>query len=249
MSLSISNELTENESQLFYDLNIEIEGAVYSNNQEYVTEDIYSTKCEADVNYKIIDTYSAVKCQNASFTVSESLKRKNNDKIEIVEILANPVYEKTEMKGSKAQFTGKLDICVIGVNQREDENEYVYEGYELPFKYEADLKSYPEEITQRCSFTVGKISGKYDEERFLVNCEVFVSYDTVEKSKHNVLDTAVLKKDKEIKNDLACVRVCFPTESDTLWEIAKKYHTTVSKIVEQNDLDKSTEFYKKKLII
>ena len=38
------------------------------------------------------------------------------------------------------------------------------------------------------------------------------------------------KKDKEIKSDLACVRVCFPTESDTLWEIAKKYHTTSSRV-------------------
>lgn len=249
VSLSISNELNENESQLFYDLNIEIEGAAYSNNQEYVTEDIYSTKCDTDVNYKIIDTYSAVKCQNASFTVSESLKRKNNDKIEIVEIIATPVYEKAEMKVSKSQFTGKLDIVVIGVNQKDDEKEYVYESYELPIKYEADLKSNNEEVISRCSFMVGKISGKYDEERFLVNSEIFVSYDTVEKSKHKVVDTAILKKDKEIKSDLACVRVCFPTESDTLWEIAKKYHTTVSKITEQNDIDASESIYRKKLII
>ena len=249
VSLSISSEQNDDESQLFFDLNVEIEGATYSNREESVTEDIYSTKCEADTSYKNIDTYSAVKCQNASFTVSESLKRKNNDKTEIIEILATPVYEKAEIKGSKIVFLGKLDLNVIGANQGEAEIEYVCDSYELPIRYEADLKSYYEDCNTRCNFTVGKISGKYDEERFLVNGEVFVSYDTVEKSKHNVLDTAVLKKDKEIKNDLACVRVCFPTENDTLWEIAKKYHTTVSKIVEQNDLDKSTEFYKKKLLI
>ena len=159
------------------------------------------------------------------------------------------MYEKAEIKGSKIVFLGKLDLNVIGANQGEAEIEYVCDSYELPIRYEADLKSYYEDCNTRCNFTVGKISGKYDEERFLVNGEVFVSYDTVEKSKHKVLDTAILKKDKEIKNDMSCVRVCFPTENDTLWEIAKKYHTTVSKIVEQNDLDKSTEFYKKKLII
>ena len=38
-------------------------------------------------------------------------------------------------------------------------------------------------------------------------------------------------------------------EGDTLWEIAKKYHTTVSKITEQNDIDASESIYRKKLII
>ncbi|MBQ4509401.1 MAG: LysM peptidoglycan-binding domain-containing protein [Clostridia bacterium] len=249
ISLSISNELNEDESQLFFDLNVEIEGAVYSNKEESVTVDCYSTKHETEASYKIIDTYSAVKSQNANFTVSEAVKRKNNDELDIVDIIATPVFEKAEFKGSRAVFSGKLNACVIAMSQKDGEKEYISENYELPIKFEDDLKSYFAECISRCDFTVGKISGKYDEERFIINGDIFVSYDTVEKSKHKVLDTAILKKDKEIKNDLACVRVCFPTEDDTLWEIAKKYHTTVAKITEQNDLDTQTEFYKKKLII
>lgn len=249
VSLSISNELNDDSSQLFYDLNVEIEGAVYENKEEYVTKDCYSTKYETDANYKIIDTYSAVKCQNTSFTVSESLKRKNNDNVEIIEVFANPVCEKAEIKGSKSVFSGKLEINVIGKTQKEEDSEYICDSFELPIKYETDLKTYPEECVWRYNFTLGKISAKYDSEKLLVNGEIFVSYDTVEKCKHKVLDTAILKKDKEIKSDMSCVRVCFPTEDDSLWEIAKKYHTTVDKITEQNDIDNTADFYKKKLII
>ncbi|MBR2024339.1 MAG: LysM peptidoglycan-binding domain-containing protein [Clostridia bacterium] len=247
--LAISNELNDDEGQLFFDLNLEFEGATYDNKEEYVTKDCYSTKWETETNYKTIDTYSMVKCQNASFTVSESLKRKNNEATEIVEIIATPVFEKAEIKGQKSIFTGKLDVNVIGMHQTDEGNEYLCDTFEVPIKYETDIKLYPEEVFQRCSFTVGKVSGRYDTEKFLLNSEIFLSYDIVEKSKHKVLDTAILKKDREIKNDLACVRVCFPTEDDSLWEIAKKYHTTVEKIASQNDLDSPYEFYKKKLII
>ena len=45
---------------------------------------------------------------------------------------------------------------------------------------------------------------------------------------------------KEIKKEAGCVRVYFPKEGDTLWEIAKMYHTTVAALKENNDEDAKT---------
>ena len=68
-----------------------------------------------------------------------------------------------------------------------------------------------------------------------------------EKYKARVLDSATINKDKEIDRDKSCVCVYFPKDGDTLWEIAKRYHTTENKIASQNDLD-GTEL-KKSLIV
>ena len=47
----------------------------------------------------------------------------------------------------------------------------------------------------------------------------------------------IVKKDKKIKNDASCIRVYFPKSGDTLWKIAKRYKTTVSNIMELNNLE------------
>ena len=251
ISLSISNELNDNTNQLFFDLNCELEGIVAHNKDEYLTSDCYSTKYETDATYKAIDSYSVLKNQNVSFTVSEVAKRKNNEATEIIEILANPVYEKTEIKGQKASITGKIELNVIGKGEEKEngEVEYINDTYDVPFKYDTDLGKTPYECIVRNNLTVGNVNGRYDTDKLFVNCEVFLAQDIIEKSKIEILDTAIIKKDKEIKNSSACVRVYFPKEKDTLWEIAKKYHTTVNKIAEQNEIDASADITTKNLII
>lgn len=251
ISLSISNELNDDSNQLFFDLNCELEGIASRNRDEYVTGDCYSTKCETEATYKTIDTYSSVKGQNSSFTVSEVIKRKNNDAKEIIDILASPVCEKTEIKGQKASITGKIELNIIGRGGEKEngEVEYINDTYEVPFKYDTDIGAAPCECIVRSNLTVGSISGRYDTDKLFVNCEVFLAQDVIGKSKTEILDTAVIKKDKEIKNSSACVRVCFPKDGDTLWEIAKKYHSTVNQIAEQNEIEVSSDISGSKLIV
>ena len=55
--------------------------------------------------------------------------------------------------------------------------------------------------------------------------------------------------DKEIKKEASCVRVYFPKEGDTLWEIAKKYHITVNQLKEQNGVNEATFNASKSLIV
>lgn len=251
ISLAISNEMNDDTNQLFFDLNCELEGIVSHNREEYVTSDCYSTKCETDTSYKIIDTYSAVKSQNVSFTVSEAVKRKNNEAREIIEIIANPVCEKTEIKGQKASLVGKIEMNIIARCEEKEngEAEYVNDTYEIPFRYDTDLGKTADDIIVRNNLTIGSLNGRYDTDKLFVNCEIFLAQDIVEKAKDEILDTAVIKKDKEIKNDSACVRVYFPKDGDTLWEIAKKYHTTINKISDQNEIEASAEIPTKNLII
>ena len=251
ISLSISNELNDDTNQLFFDLNCELEGIVSQNREEYVTRDCYSTKCETEATYKTVDIYSGVKCQNSSFTVSEVIKRKNNDAKEIIDIIANPVCEKTEIKGQRASIIGKLELNIIGKGEEKEngEVEYLNDSYEVPFKYDTDMGAAPYECIVRNNFALGNVNGRYDNDKLFINCEVFLAQDIIGKEKTEILDTAVIKKDKEIKNSSACVRVCFPKEGDTLWEIAKKYHSTVNQIAEQNDIEATSEIASKKLIV
>lgn len=238
VSLSISNEEKDGENALFFDLTCEIEANTIRNGEILVTRDAYSTKNEMEATYKTMEYFKGLKAQNGSFTLSESKKRENKEISEIIAILADPVYEKSETKGAKIYHHGKLLVDVIGkkVSDADGEVQYMHDCYELPIKYEADMGKATKNILAQCDFSIGKQNARYDDESFYITAEIFVSHSVYEKCEALVLDQAIIKTDKEIKKDASCVRVCFPKAGQTLWDVAKKYHTTISKIKEQNDI-------------
>lgn len=249
VSLSISNEQAGEKSELFFDLTCEIECEVARNSEVQITRDAYSTMYETLPTYQSIDVYNVVKEQNASFTVSEGQKRRDKDLTDIISIIADPVYEKSEIKGSKINHLGRLLVNILG-KSTPDENgnwEYMSQSYEIPLKYESDVGKISKNAISNCTFSLGNINARYDEENMFVTAEIFVSHSVYDKSTEEILDTATIRKEKEIKRDSGCVRVCFPKENETLWDVAKRYHTTVNKIKEQNDITDNQ--IKKSLII
>ena len=149
------------------------------------------------------------------------------------------MYEKSETKGAKIYHHGKLLVDVIGkkISDTDGEVQYMHDYYELPIKYEADMGKATKSIMAQCDFSIGKQSARYDDESFYLTAEIFVSHSVYEKCEALVLDQAIIKTDKEVIKNSSCVRVCFPREGETLWDIAKRYHTTKSKIKEQNDIE------------
>ena len=108
------------------------------------------------------------------------------------------------------------------------------EVYEIPFKYDMPCDS--GEITSRVNYSHSVTSVGYENDKFCISMEMYPSVSVFAKSSCEILDQAIIKKDKEFKKDSACVRVFFPKDCDILWEVAKKFHTTERKIVEDNSL-------------
>lgn len=250
VSLAISNEQNDEAGQLFFDLSCELEGEVLRNTENTLTRDCYSTQYETEESYKTIEAYKGIKAQNCSFTISEGVKRKNKDMAKIIDVMWDPVAEKAEVKGGRATVSGKLNLAIIGENEpKENENrEYMSESYEVPFKYACEVGNVQDPLL-RCDICASGVEARIDGDKIQVNGEIYLAMSVIEKNRIQVLDTSVLKKDEEIKRDAGCVRVYFPKEGDTLWEIAKKYHITMAKLKEQNDLGADTVEGIKNLII
>ncbi len=251
VSLSISNSESQDGNELFFDLECEFVGEVTRNCESTVTKDAYSTKNEMEATYKEIDLYRTLKSQNASFTVSEALPRTKPEISKIIEIISDPVYEKCETKGGKAHFHGKLFACVVGTTEPNENGEYEYlsETYELPIKYEADMGKINGDVIARCTFLLGNLSARYDSEKFYLTAEIMPSYSAYERTKETVLDKGNILKDIEYRRDPACVRVTFPKENETLWDVAKRYHVSVNKLVQDNDISPDLTALPKSLIV
>lgn len=246
VSLSISNEQSLDTPQLFFDLCCEMNAEVLRKRKVEVTTDCYSTKYESEATYTDLESYEGVKIQQASFTLTEGIKRKSNDADIIIDQIVNPVCEKIEARGNSLHLAGKLYTSIIA-RGKEDENgrsEYLCDSYEIPFKHEIELPKAVNSYTLRINLSTSTPSARYDESRLHVSCEIYVGIMLIEKNTARVLEGATLLKEQELKNDASIVRVYFPKSDDTLWTIAKKYHTTINKIKSENDLAENDKITK-----
>lgn len=251
ISLSISNEMNDDANQLFFDLEYELEWVLMGNRESWLPVDCYSTMYETEVQYKSIDTYEGVRCQNVSFSLNEALKIKNGEIKEIIDTYATPTVEKTEIKGRKLCTMGKVDLTLIGRGKENEmgEYEYISDSYEIPFKYETEIGENQGDIISRSLPFISNINARYDADRLMVNCEIYLKQDVFRKSREQILESTKINTEAEIKNNPACVRVCFPTEGSTLWEIAKKYHVSPTYIAKKNALSGENDDLKPSLII
>lgn len=249
-SLSLSSEEKDGETGLYFDLTCDLVGEVIRNTERNVLADAYSTKHKSFGTYKELEYYRALGAKNASFTVCEEKKRSGHDGESVVLVMGEPIWEKTEVKGTKAYHLGKLNVSVIMKNEDAIENErYSLETYELPIKFEEELGKAVKSPLSICDFTLGAITVKQENERAFITAEVNASTSVFEKNMQSCLSELTINTDEEIKNERSCVRVCFPREGETLWDVSKRYNAPLAKLASQNELDKNATELPKYLII
>ena len=237
VSLSISGDSTG--EQLFFDIELELEGCVLKRQTTRITQDCYSTVCDSDVSYKDVELADVVKMGSYSFTVQEGVKRKNNEIKEIITEIAHPVWEKTEIKGNKMYLLGKVIVAVIGKSEAKENGveEYLSESYEIPYKYELDTGRELSNYLVNAEVSCGKINTRYDGDKLQVSAELYPSLTIFEKTKVKAIDSATIHTDKKIEKNGSQVVVYFKKDSDTLWDIAKRYHTTMAGLKKENQIE------------
>lgn len=249
-ALSLSSEEKDGETGLYFDLTCDLCGEVIRNTEKTVLADAYSTKHKSFGTYREVEYYRALGAKNASFTVCEEKKRSGREGESVVLVMGEPIWEKTEIKGTKAYHLGKLNVNVIMKNEEALENEkYSLETYELPIKFEEELGRAVKSPLSICDFTLGAISVKPESERAFITAEVYSATSIFEKNTQSCLSELTISTDEEIKNERASVRVCFPREGETLWDVSKRYSAPLAKLAAQNELDKNATELPKYLII
>lgn len=251
VSLSISSEENDTGCELFFDLCYDIEAEVYRSTTSTLTLDCYSTKVGIDCEYEDISLYSLASCGNDFVTISESVKRKNKDICEIIDVLCDPVCEKYEIKGNTLCLSARLCTYIIGKGKTNDDGtfEYISESYELPIKHEWTLPSPCQGATVRVGVSASALSARLSDDKIHLGGEVYPSFCVLDKSQVRVLSEATLNHGIEHKKDASCVRAYFPKGDESLWDIAKRYHTTREKLMRDNSLSSESLEGVKALII
>ena len=233
ISLSISNEQNSSTSQLFFDLGCEIEAEALKKRVSSITLDCFSTKYPTTQSYKNVNSLYCPCMALNIYNFSASAKRKSNEKLTLIDQMASPVCEKLEIKENKAQISGKIQANLILQNEQ---GEYLCESYDMPFKQELELNGTPNSVIYRAQASMGIPSVRLDSDKVTLSAELSFGTTIFDQVQTLALDEAKINKDEAISKNPAKITVYFPKSGDTLWEIAKKYSTTVNNICSANDI-------------
>ena len=215
--------------------------AVFIDSDELICSDVisdaYSTKCNLDVNTTPVSVMELISNVQTSVSVKESVKIP--DKIpqisKIYHVISKPYIDRCEPLKNKLQISGVLDTYVLYISSKDDSPVYSFKA-EIPFKTDIDCEKNTEgcEIslfaeTSRLSYSINA-AGE-------IELRAFIDFDIQTLSAGEVsIITSV--EESELQNiDNPSIVLYFVQKGDTLWSIAKRYHTKSEYIEELNQLD------------
>ena len=194
-------------------------------------KDVYSIARRTENQYKSVRCASNGAVVSGNFTLSDSVALDEcgiAHKSQVIDISGTAFCE---------EYSFERDKCIVGGRARfsiltEKDGEYAVNEIELPFNYRAAQSG----EFDGGSFSAEVISGRarIDGERIGIDAEICIAGHTVKTSLEKMLSGVGFGE--IIGRNEGEYILCYPSPSDDLWSIAKRYCAPVEKIAEENGI-------------
>ena len=205
------------------DISVEISSML--NQKMTYLSDMYSTEkiCEVENEEKALPI--CLKCTDRNFSVNERMSKNDinmSEESKIVDCFARVNIDKFIYENSKYILSGNVRFSIISKKG----GEYAADEVSFPVRFETDGEGETKSTDVSCMAFGAK--AQTDGENILLSCEAVVSMKCIGE------DVISVVKNVGVGDDVACVRgetvICFPENTDDLWEIAKKYNVCQERI-------------------
>lgn len=235
------------ESRLF-DINIRASATVtaFENGEITLISDLYSTKYKADNSVKYINILSGNTNFSNTFT--------NKVTLESIGVSVDKVCA-AWCESLKYSHTFKNGKCIIQGNYQanvmysDSEKQVGLIQKTVEFEYPVELKDTAESIVCYPSLQIGACTcSTSGESRLELRTEIFISGKILSSKNVKCIESAQLSDNVE-KADNSALTIYFSDSNEKIWDIAKKYNTSVQAVMEENELDEDVVESKRILLI
>lgn len=216
------------------DFDYSVFARVFCNEENEITTDMYSTDFESTEETETLEYDTVLYTKAFNFTADGSTPRDDADFDEIVATTATASVENAEKQGGKLVFSGTADVSVILTNGA---GVYQSRNYSVPFRAQTEAGRIPDSFGYVAEAFVMSAASRLDENSIYSDLEIFIPYVIFEKHKQEMIRQSNVYKDQPISRKAgASLTLYYPTAEDTLWDVAKKYRTTVPEIMAANGI-------------
>ena len=209
-----------------------------------IITDAYLKNRNTNAKYEDYE-YSSVVCMNTveeQFSVSQSRSEIGCENIREVLTLSADIRS-FEKNTTSVGFTisGEALFCGVACEINEENTPtYIPVKFTAPFSVNVNCNTQlPASASLDVSLCPIDCSVILDPEELSVSCFVKIGYRVTDKTIVNRMTECSIVGEEEYKPTLSRISVYYPEEEETLFDIAKKFHTTSAKIASDNKLDEA----------
>lgn len=215
--------------------------------------DIYSCDVNCEVARRDIRVNRPLACLNANITVSgdENMKTLGGDNgMKLTDVRATAIAEPTvtvDTEKSDVSISGKLKCIVL----LENGSELEAKEFEIPYRYSADvpelrsLGAGNDTVNAEVRVCACSCRGRIDGDRVAVDCELSLairlsSFSSV--SAVSEVNYGGLRRGSSgTVSRPARITVCYPSDGESLWSVAKRYGADFRAVASDNGIDPSIQ--------
>ncbi len=202
--------------------------AAHSEDVEYV-KDVYSVSRRSENGYKTVTVPRAAVCFGGNFTLSDSLSLEESGLApgaRVIDASGTATVEEYSLEGGKCAISGKAKFALL----TEKDGEYGISEAELPFSYRTSASG--DFSRANCECEIISARARADGERVGIDAEIGVMGMAMTDSAERMLSGAAFGD--EISAPRGEFVVCYPSDDDTLWSVAKRYGASLDALRESN---------------
>lgn len=221
------------EHSIYIELEIGVVAIVYEEKQINLIQDLYSPCENLEFNKKKITTITSKQTRKEIKQIREKVELDGIDNKSIIDVDVNPIIEKQDQLANKIVYTGSLEINFILSNQ---ELQMEVRNSKIPFEYTVDGIEDAENINSRLDMEVANQDFVIQEGGMVSsNIDLVMNSDMYRNTNMNIMNEIQTNGERE-EQDYSLI-LYIVKKGDTLWQIAKKYGSTIDDIVRTNGIE------------
>lgn len=222
------------EHSIYVEIELETNCMVYDTKQIELIQDIYSPGEEIDYNMKSIEAMTGKQNRNCNCDIEEKISIPEIENNQIYSVEVNPIIKTERIVNGRIMYEGEIEMNFIfssnntsGINMKK---------HTIPFNFEQEIEGLTSDKTVNSN--VNCISDEFNviSDR-MIECRMRLQFsmDISTSSVLNIIDDIKVLEDREINNSSLIIYIV--KQGDSLWNLAKKYRTTMKEIATLNDIE------------
>jgi len=243
-SVSHSVNADDTGSEVVLSVIVELCADELYNEQTSVIADAYMTECVTENIYEDMDCTRFCGVHKERLSCQGELARTELDVLNLREVVcmcASARVDSCEPEDGQVKVDGSVQFSgICSTTLESGAISYVGVKIDAPFtqNVKIDCQNADKMIFEPC-VSAHAASGTIDAEKVYASCDLTLEIRTAASSSLRVLSTCNARTDLPFAKDGATVTVYYPDRGETLYSIAKRFHTTVASIAEKNSLSEA----------
>ena len=221
------------ENSIYLEIEVEISCYSYETKDVELIQDVYTPFSNIEYNRKSIKAMVGLQNISDKYAINEQILSPEISNSRIYNVSTTTNINTVKIVGSKAIYEGEAFVNILYESTevtRIDKKEFKF-----PINYEIDILEGMSEENLDIMLEVENYNVSSQGDNIQVNIELNISTKMFKTIELNIIDNVEEKELEE--NEEYSIIVYFVKAGDTLWNIAKKYRSTVENIKQINNIE------------